>query len=311
MRTRRLARNLLPLSVSVGLLAYLLKDLQIGPVLEQATWRGISLLIGALVAFGFSSLWIEGQSLQRLTRAHATRPLNLWTAIRIKSASYLLAIVNVALGAGALTFLLRRRSGVGVSEAAGVVILIFAIDLCLLVVAGALGATAIATDTVTIRGAALVASLGIIGGAFALLRAPVSLGPLDWIRELGVFRAARTTPPRLLAELAALRSLLVLGFMFVFWAALASFEVEVPVGPLLLGILAVVLVSSLPIAISGLGTGQAAFVFCFRNWADEHTLLASSLALSIGLIVLRGMMGLAFAGEFTREALDASGSSDP
>jgi hypothetical protein len=310
MRVRRLARNLLPFSVSAGVLAYLLSDLQIGLVLEKTTWRGISILLVTLLAFGFSSLWIEGLSLLRLTRERAQRPLDLWTAMRIKSASYLLAIVNVALGAGALTFLLRRRSGMGVSDAAGVVILIFAIDLCLLVVAGALGATAIATDAITIRGAALFASLGVIAGGFALLRTPVSLGPLDRLRELEFFRAARTTAPRLLAELAALRSLLVLGFMFVFWAALAAFEIEVPMGPLLLGILAVVLVSSLPIAISGLGTGQAAFIFCFGSWADEHTLLASSLALSIGLILLRGLMGLTFAGEFTRDALAATRSSE-
>ena len=103
---------------------------------------------------------------------------------------------------------------------------------------------------------------------------------------------------------------MVVAFMLLFWAALRSFDVSVPFGSLLVGIITVTVVASLPIAVSGLGTGQAAFIFCFRDFADEGTLLACSLTLSLGLILLRGAMGLVFAGEFTREAIQAARSAE-
>ena len=61
-------------------------------------------------------------------------------------------------------------------------------------------------------------------------------------------------------------------------------------------------VSALPIAVAGLGTGQAAFLVAFRGVAPPETLLALSLALSTGMIAVRGTMGLVFAREFAREA---------
>jgi uncharacterized membrane protein YbhN (UPF0104 family) len=63
------------------------------------------------------------------------------------------------------------------------------------------------------------------------------------------------------------------------------------------------LISLLPIAVAGLGTGQVAFVYLFRNSANAETLLAASLALSAGTILLRVTLAATFAREFTREAL--------
>lgn len=302
MKVSPLVRNALPFAVSLGLLYYLLSDFDLEAVRDRVTTERIGLLATALLCFGCVSLWVEGRCLQRLVPADAPGEVGLWTAMRIKCASYLLTTVNIALGAGALTYLLQRRSGLGLSDTAGLVMLLLAFDLSLLLGLGVFGATALATDALAAHAAALIAGAGLIAGGFALLRAPVSLGVLDRVRDLELFRAARTAPPALLVEIAALRAVLVGGFMSVFWAALVAFDVHVPAGPLVLGILGTTLVSSLPIAVSGLGTGQAAFVFFFHDWADESTLLACSLSLALGLILLRGLMGLALAGEFVREA---------
>jgi hypothetical protein len=121
-----------------------------------------------------------------------------------------------------------------------------------------------------------------------------------------VFDALRDASPRLLAELACLRLLFVLAFVALGAAALAAFDVSVPAGDLVVGVAVVALVAALPIALSGLGTGQAAFVVLFRPWADPERLLACSLALSAGLIAMRVALGLVFAREFTREALNAT-----
>jgi hypothetical protein len=69
-------------------------------------------------------------------------------------------------------------------------------------------------------------------------------------------------------------------------------------------------VAGVPIAVAGLGTSQAAFLFIFAEHAPQEMLLAQSLVLSAGMLALRGLMGLVFAREFTREALRETGVSE-
>jgi hypothetical protein len=70
-------------------------------------------------------------------------------------------------------------------------------------------------------------------------------------------------------------------------------------------------VSALPIAVAGLGTGQIAVVEAFGRFADRETLLVLSLILSAGLLSLRAAMGLLMAREFTREVLEESRAVEP
>ena len=55
---------------------------------------------------------------------------------------------------------------------------------------------------------------GLIVAGFAFLRAPFSMGPLDKIRHLTVFQAARTLPLGLLTKLGLLRFGFVTSFLF-------------------------------------------------------------------------------------------------
>jgi hypothetical protein len=48
----------------------------------------------------------------------------------------------------------------------------------------------------------------------------------------------------------------------------------------------------------------------FRQWADQETLLACSLAFSAGLILTRAGIGFACSQEFVREALAAAREPD-
>jgi len=65
-------------------------------------------------------------------------------------------------------------------------------------------------------------------------------------------------------------------------------------------------VSALPIAAGGLGTGQIVFVELFSGAASEPRLLAMSVVFSMAMIVSRALIGLLFASEFAREALAAT-----
>jgi len=306
---RRVLKWVLPLLVSVGLLSFLLWQMGARTVLDQLTTDVLLILVPAMLTFGAISLLIEAICLVRLVPA-SRDVFSLVTAARVKSASYLLYIVNYALGAGALTLLLRRRAGVSLSDAGGVVILLAALDLGLLLLVTAVGAAWFGAETPGIlTGVIATAGVGLVGG-LAVLRSSLSLGPLERIRSMTLFRAARTSAPSLLIELGLLRLFFVFNFIGLAWLALVAFGVSVPLGDVIVNFSIVALISTLPIAIAGLGTGQAAFVYAFRDWAAEETLFACSLTFSAGLIILRAGLGYVFSQEYVREALRGARETD-
>jgi hypothetical protein len=304
-RLRQVLKWVVPFVVSGGLLYYQFSTIDTSGVLHHVKGLVGLIFVPALLVYGAFSLWIEALSLNRVLRA-SNHAVELWTAARMKAASYLFYILHYALGAGALTVLLRRRAGVTLSEGGGVILLIALFDMGVLFVLTGVSAAFHGSDEPVVRaGAIAVAGIGLVGG-FALLRTPHSLGPLDRLRSLTLFRAARTTKPGTLLELGVLRLFFVVSFLSVGLCALWSFEIHPPLTDAIVNITLLVIIATLPIAVSGLGTTQAAFIVLFREWGDKGILLACSLTLSAGLIALRAGMGFLFSQEFVREAIEAT-----
>jgi hypothetical protein len=292
----------LPAAVSAATLAWVLIRFDVRALADAFSWKVGAVLVPALLVYGGVTLWIEAVSILRLLER---RPAGFgaWTAARVKCASYLLAIVNYALGGAALTLLLRRRARLPLGEAASVVLLVSMTDLLVVLALGALAAAASDAGGPAVRaGAVALAGVGFFGG-LVLLRVPGHLGPLERLRSLAVFEALRRTPTPRLVELGLLRCAFSLCFVGVAWAAFASFDIAIPPTRLVVGMMILAVVGALPIAVAGLGTGQIAAVYVFRGVAPPETLVTLSLVLSAGLIALRAGMGLLFAREFTREAL--------
>ena len=298
---RKLVRWITPFVVTAAAVSYLFSTIDMGGVIEHLDLHAAAVLIPALLAFGAVSLVLEALSLTRLARPKHGR-LDFVTAARIKAASYPLALLHYALGTGGLSVLLSRRAGNGLADALGVVVLISLFDMGMQLLMVVTGVALLGSDLVAMRAGVVIATVTAFLGGFAVLRAPVSLGSFDRIRNLSLFTAARTTPVPLLLQLGVLRLLFALSFISLAQAALYAFDLPVPLGHLIVGIPLLVVVSLIP-AVAGLGPGQIAFVEIFSRWGDDETLLACSLALSAGLIVLRASIGLAFAREFTREAM--------
>jgi hypothetical protein len=300
----RLARLALPFVVSAVLLAWVLSGVDLRAVVGHLTPDVALVFVPALLIFIAVSLSIEALCLVAVV-SHSRPFRDVLVAARIKAASYPLGLVNYALGAGATAVLLRRRTGMTLSEAAGSVLVIGLFDLgcligCVLVGIGMMGA---ATPGLQ---AGIVVAVGVaIVAGFAVLRAPMRLGALDRIRELEVFHDARTLPIPLLVRLGVLRLAFVGSFIALVWTTLHAFGVRVPPLDLIVDTSVLLLVSALPIAVAGLGTGQVVFVGLFQRFASAETLIAASLTLSFGMIVIRAVIGLAFAREFTAEALAA------
>lgn len=302
-RCRMLVQRLLPFAVSIGALAWVLRSIDPSALVGSLTWRVAAILVPTLLVYGAVTLFLEAASIVLLT---SSRPagFGMWTVARIKSASYLLGIVNYTLGAGALTVLLRRRAGTGLGESASIVLLVASVDVLILMVMAAAGTTLMETGAPAVR-AGLFALLvvGFIVG-MTVLRMPADLGPIERIRSLTVFEALRATPISRLGRLAALRVCFTSSFIALGGAAFVSFGIPVPVSDLVVGMVVVGVVGALPIAVAGLGTGQIAVVEVFGHLADRETLLALSLVLTAGMLALRAGMGLLMAREFTREVLE-------
>jgi hypothetical protein len=304
-----LIQRLLPALVSVGALTWVFRGLELPALAAALSWRVVVVLAPALVVYGAVTLLLEAVAVVLLM---SSRPagFGLWTVARIKSASYLLAIVNFTLGAGALTVLLRRRAGIGLGESASIVLLILSVDLVILMLMAAAGTTLMNTGAPAVR-AGLFALLivGFVVG-MTVLRMPGDLGPIDRLRSLTVFEALRTTPLSRLGKLAVLRIFFTSSFIALGGAAFVAFEIPIPLSDLVVGMVVVGVVGALPIAVAGLGTVQIAIIEVFGHLADKETLLALSLVLAAGMIALRAGMGLMMAREFTREVLEETRATE-
>jgi hypothetical protein len=296
---RQVVRWGAPFAITIAALVWVFQRIGLQQVARELTPEALALMIPALLVFGVVALAIEARCLVLLLPR--SPGFDLGTAARIKAASYPLSLIHYALGAGALAVLLGRRTGRGVADAAGVVGLITLFDIGIQLVMLIVGLTALGSAATAVRGGVALALVAAILVGFAGLRIKASLGPLDRLRELSVFDAARTTPiPRLLV-LGALRVIFALVFISLIGVCSRAFGLEVPISFLLAGVPILIVVAMIP-SVAGLGTGQVAFVEVFGRYGDDQTLLACSLAFSTGLIVLRAAMGLLFAREFAREA---------
>jgi hypothetical protein len=308
-RIGRLLRWVLPFLVSAALLAWVLSRMDVAAVFEKLTLHVGLVFVPTLLVFVAVALFVEAICLVLVVSQSVPFPI-LLLAARIKAASYLLSILNYALGAGALTVLLRRRARMPLAEAAGSVFVISLFDLGSLVGFVIIGLALLGTDAPGVQAGVVVLAGAAMAAGLAFLRAPLSMGPLEPLRELAVFRAARTLPIPAMLKLAALRAFFVALFISMTWATLLAFEVHVPTLPLVVNTCVMLLVAALPIAAAGLGTGQVVFVALFERWAPAETLLAASLLLSFGMIVTRSTLGLLFAREFASEAIAHRGEGD-
>lgn len=308
-KTRRFLQRALPALVTALSLGWVFTSFDMTQVGAALTPRVLWVLVPALFVYGAITLLIESLSILSLLE-HRPSEFRGMTAARIKSASYLLQIVNYALGGAALTLLLSRRAEIGTGQAASIVLLIAVTDLSVVLTLGALGLLG-QSNAIALHGglAAGAAALGLAG--FAVLRSPRSLGPLDRVRDFAVFDAIRHTPLPRIARLLGLRVVFSACFIGVAAAAFDAFQVSVEPALLVGGVMTLALIGAIPIAVSGLGPGQVAAVAIFSSCAPPETLIALSLVLSAGLIALRAAMGLIFAREFTREALRDSSEETP
>ncbi|MFO1378983.1 MAG: lysylphosphatidylglycerol synthase domain-containing protein [Chitinivorax sp.] len=245
---------------------------------------------GAWLAL-FVLLWwlIESWNLHTLfLRAGMPQP---WADIaRLRGSSYLWQIVNYSLAIGSIGLFLRRRSGVSVAGAGGVMAVYMwaeLVALALLALPGIAAASAFARSTALIGGGFVLLSLALA----LLLRTNARLPRLmPLLRPLRLFRW------RDLLAIVAGRALYFAAFIAFFYCTLPAFGIAVPLPVLLAAVPAIFLAGNLPISAAGVGTIQAGMLFCFHDYAMPQAILAFGLCYSAGLVFGRLPLALACIG---------------
>ena len=236
----------------------------------------------------FLLVWylLETHNLQRLFRrfqVHAPFP----ELLAVRGYTYLLMIVNYALGVGGIGLYLRNRRGVPATRAAGLLLFFMLAELLALGLLAAAGATFVDGEA---RGYALMTAGTILGGAG--LGVPIA-------RRL----AGRPVLGQLLEPFAAAgagawlatigdRALYFLTFVLFFHLAMPAFGLQVPIADLLCLVPLLFIIINLPITAAGLGTLQAGVLLLFAPYGEPATLLAFSVCYSATIILGRLPLGL-------------------
>lgn len=264
--------------------------------MRQADW---SLFLGGMCVLYTLQWLVDSLSIHWLYRRFAAPAVELRGLLAARGATYLLGILNYALGNAVLAAWFRRRYGVSLVASGATMVLLMAVDLGLLVLVVVAGA-AMLPDAWRLAAIALGAAFAL--GAIAHLvfwRAPWRWGPLERIRERPEARGFREATLRDYAVLGVLRSPVSALYIAMHLVTLRAFGIHVPLLELFVYVPLQMVVAALPISVSGLGTVTALQRVLYAPFVDAPspdialaTIDAYGIALFVGFVVPRIVIGV-------------------
>jgi hypothetical protein len=284
---RRTLTRFLPWLITAGILAYLFARLDRQEVMDAvaraAPWT-IPVLASTVLLVYLADCFAIWK-----TFGWFVAPLGFRETLILRGATYLLALVNYALGQGSFVYFLNRTRGVPVVRAAGAVVLIMGINLLLLLFLSTLGLVLGAESLREVSTLLWIAYLGLAIYVCLLIWRPGWLRRqpiLDVLLNAGLGGHVRA----LAVRLPHVAVLLVLNHV-----ALHAFGIPVPALQTLLCFPVVLLVAVLPISVQGLGTTQGIMIFFFAQYApgDLGMRNAAVFAASLGTQIIGWCVQLA------------------
>jgi hypothetical protein len=291
--------------VAVGILLFLLHRVPFAALrsgLADGPWLALTAYTLPLAAVTLLADAFATQVCLRVTG----EPRDFATLLLVRGATYLLGLVNYALGQGGIGFYLHR-TGVRAVRGTGIVLFLMAINLGALALTAALGLALPAgtrlgpqVQGTVVGGLALGALyLAVVALRPALLTRREVLSPLFDAGVRGHLAALAGRLPHVL--------LLALGQ----WGALGIWGVRVPADHALALMPLALIVAALPVAPAGLGTLQAAQLFLFAPYAAAHdpagreaAVLSFSLAFSLLGLLFQAGVGVACLAALKRRAME-------
>ena len=261
----KLLRRLWPWLLGVAILAIVISRVPLA-AFRAAVGHGPHVAL-ALTNVGIALLTLTTDSFATwlgLVALKLRRPLA--DVVAVRGATFALFVLNYAVGQGAFGYYLHK-SGTKGMRAVGATLFLLGTNLAMLLV---LTLIAVLVGDVVMPNAHFVTVLEIACGALAAYLAVIALSP-------GVIRNREIFAPLFDAgvggHLLAMAGRIphVVGLVLGQWAALRVWGVAVPFEVGLVVMPVVVIASVLPLSPAGLGTTQAALVYCFASYAVGAT----------------------------------------
>ena len=276
---------------TVAILIYLFRKIPVADVwnaMHTAAWWFIPasaiLVLAIYLADSFAILKTFGWFVA---------PLTYREVLVVRGATYLLALVNYAVGQGAIIYFVNRTRKIPILRGTAAVLLVMGINVLMLLVLATVGLVTSSDVSGGVRTLLLTAYGGLV--VYIVL---VALRP-SWLANRPVFDVLLSA-----GIMGHLRSMLVrvphiCSLLTLSWVSLAAFGVVLPVTKAVLCLPIVYFVTVLPISVQGLGTSQAMLILFFADYAPgatpgarEAVVLASSLVTQVVANVIQIAIGL-------------------
>lgn len=250
--------------------------------------------------------WVVGESLlysRLITYFH--RPTSFREMLPINAAQEFFQVVNKAAAGSALALYMHRCKGAGWMSAGCTLIFQGLVDVTLLIAMSVIASVAAPAAILGVpRWLPCVALIVLVSAALVArygANRSVLVGWLVWQPALETFRNARLSH---YVGLMVIRTPIFLAQGLVLYLELLSFGLRVPIIYVFAFIPTLTLLSSVPMAPGGIGPRQAVTVVGLAAFGPKASLLAMSLAHSLGSIAFRLPLGF-FAGNYFRRIIPA------
>lgn len=313
--TQRLVR-LGAWAVAVAILVYLFSRIPIRDVAASlanaAPWTLPVLVVMVLVVYAADTFaaW--------KTFSWFAAPLTYGEALTVRGASYILALVNYAVGQGAFAYFLHKTKRVPIFRTGATVLLIMGTNLLLLLFAATAG-LALAGDVPDAASGTLATAriLALVGYAGLGVYVALVLAKPKFLARREVFQVLFSAGvaghgKALLARLPHIASLLVFAYLYLY-----AFDVKVPPLQALLFLPISFLVAAIPLPGQGLGAVQAVMVAVFAPYGPdagrpaEAAVFAASLTGWVLAVAVQMVIGLVCLRSQLARVLTTAGESPP
>ena len=277
-------QRIAPYIVAASVVAWLLHKYPLQEIAAEMRLGHALAMLPAGLALAFV-VWLPYSACDRIIIQGAIGPVPYRDVLRAKAASATLLLLGYFFGGTGYAAWIARRMGVGAARAAGVVLYAMSSDLAAVCFVGGASAWLGGHDVPAVLRTTATSIFGV-------LIALILVSPLGVPSRLPViFQPWRTVPrARGLAQI-GVRSVniaIITGFT---WVGARAFGMQVPPGVMAVYMPIIVLVTSLPFSVAGLGAAQAAWLLLLP-WASGPRILAFQvlwhLFTSAG-ILLRGL----------------------
>ncbi len=291
------AKTALQWIVALGIIAFLFRSVAWDEVVAAARGADLTMLIAVSFAACFVWFLLDSSAIAYLI-TRFQEPLPRRDARSMRALSYIIALVNWNLGNGAIIVHLRHSRDMPMKQSLATFLFYTWIDAFVLTSLTILGI--VVTGKTEIIAVAAVAG-AILAGLLVMMTILRTDQPQwAWLQGLRTGVLANAMRRATLTDFGVVGGVRVLYFsIFVvyFLVGMRAFGAELPVMYLVATVPIILVMSVLPVTPAGLGTQQAAMLYCFRPYASDAAILAFGLLIPVTFTIARLPLALYYLSD--------------